>query len=80
MVAPVKAALDASGEDYRILILPDHPTPIRCRTHTSDAVPYLIFDSRYQRRAVGRYDERSAAATGNYEPNGYRLMDTFLNQ
>ena len=78
VVAPVKAALDASGEDYRILILPDHPTPIRCRTHTSNPVPYLIYDSRYQRRAIGRYDERSAAATGNFEPNGYQLMDAFI--
>ena len=80
VVAPVKAALDASGEDYRILILPDHPTPIRCRTHTSDPVPYLIYDSRCQRRAIGRYDERSAAATGNFEPNGYQLMDAFINK
>ena len=80
IVGPVKQALDASGEDYRILILPDHPTPIRIRTHTAEPVPYLIYDSTMERKAIARYNEREAAATGNFEPNGYRLMDTFLNK
>lgn len=80
VIAPVKQALDESGEDYRILILPDHPTPIRIRTHTAEPVPYLIYDSRYPRKAIARYNEREAAATGNFEPNGYKLMDTFINK
>ena len=41
----VREAMDASGEDYRLLVLPDHPTPIRVRTHTADPVPYLLYDS-----------------------------------
>lgn len=80
VVAKVKQALDASGEDYRMLICPDHPTPIRCRTHTSDPVPYLIYDSTRQRKAIAHFNEREAAATGNFEPNGYKLMDAFLNE
>ena len=78
LIARVKAAMDASGEDYRMLVLPDHPTPIRCRTHTADPVPYVLYDSRKQQRKIARYSEKEAAATGNFEPEGYRLMEKFL--
>ena len=80
VIAPVKKALDASGEDYRMMILPDHPTPIRCRTHTSDPVPYIIYDSTMQRKAIARYNEREAAATGIFQSEGYQLMDQFINR
>ncbi|MBQ7345660.1 MAG: cofactor-independent phosphoglycerate mutase [Oscillospiraceae bacterium] len=78
IVAPVKAAMDASGEDYRLLILPDHPTPIRARTHTSDPVPYILYDSRRQARKLSRYTEAEAAATGEYIEKGHGLMTRFL--
>ena len=78
IIAPVKAAMDASGEPYRMLIMPDHPTPIRCRTHTSDPVPYILYDSTRQRRALARYSEKGAAATGIYEPEGYKLLDKLI--
>ena len=42
VIAPVKAALDASGEAYRMMVLPDHPTPICVKTHTSNPVPFLL--------------------------------------
>jgi len=80
LVKRVKDAMDASGEAYRMLILPDHPTPIRCRTHTSDPVPYLLYDSTRERRKIARYSEKEAAATGIFEPTGYKLMDTFLTR
>ena len=75
VVAPVKAAMDASGEPYRLLILPDHPTPIRCRTHTADPVPYILYDSTREQKRIARYSEKEAAQTGNYEPYGYKLID-----
>lgn len=78
VVAPLKAALDASGEAYRIMILPDHPTPICCRTHTGNAVPYIIYDSTVQRKSIARYNEREAASTGIFEPKGYKLMERFI--
>lgn len=78
VVAKVKEALDASGEPYRMLITPDHPTPIRCRTHTSDPVPYILYDSQTQRRSLARYSERDAKATGVYLSEGYRLLDRLL--
>ena len=78
LIARVKKAMDASGEDYRLLVLPDHPTPIRCRTHTSDPVPYVLYDSTRQMRRTAHYNEKEAAATGNFQPDGYKLMDAFL--
>ena len=61
----IKEAMDASGEDYRILILPDHPTPIRLRTHVSDPVPYLLYDSSNPHAEKWHYNEREAAASGH---------------
>ena len=78
LIRRVKEAMDASGEPYRMLVMPDHPTPIRCRTHTSDPVPYILYDSTMERRAVGRYTEKDAAATGIFEPDGYKLMEKLL--
>lgn len=78
VIAPVKAAMDESGVEYRILVLPDHPTPIRIRTHTSDAVPYVIYDSRRMCRKLARYSEVEAAAVGAVTEQGYQLMELFL--
>jgi 2,3-bisphosphoglycerate-independent phosphoglycerate mutase len=80
VIAPIKAAMDASGEEYRMLILPDHPTPIRIRTHTSEAVPYIIYDSRYQQRKIARYTEADAANTGVLVTEGHTLMAQFLEK
>lgn len=78
IVAPMKKAMEESGEDFRMLILPDHPTPICGRSHTADPVPYLFYDSTMERRAIGRFSEKEALATENYEPHGHRLMEQFL--
>ena len=80
LISRVKKAMDDAGVAYRMLILPDHPTPIRCRTHTSDPVPYILYDSTAERRKIARYSEKEAAATGIFEPVGYQLMDKFLNK
>lgn len=80
IIAPIKAAMDASGEDYRLLVLPDHPTPICVRTHTSDPVPFVIFNSRRQARKIARYSEAEAAATGLVIDPGHKLMELFLEK
>ena len=80
VVAPIKAAMDASGEDYRLLVLPDHPTPIRARTHTSEPVPFVIYDSRRQARRIARYCETEAAATGELIDPGHTLLSLFLEK
>ncbi len=80
LIAPLKKALDASGEDYRMLILPDHPTPIRVRTHTSDPIPYLLYDSRkaYEGGA-GVYNEAAAKGSGIDVPQGFTLIDKLFS-
>ena len=80
LIAPVKKAMEDAGEDFRMLVLPDHPTPIRLRTHTGDPVPYVLYDSTRQRKSIQKYTEAEAEATGNYEPNGYRLIQRLLNK
>ena len=71
----VKEAMDASGEDYRMLVLPDHPTPIEVRTHTSDPVPYLLYDSTKFLENNWQYNEKCAEASGIYHPLGHKLID-----
>ena len=67
--------------EYRLLILPDHPTPISLKTHTSDPVPYLLYDSRVElKQEVHGYDESSAAAFGLKFTDGYKLLDFFLTK
>lgn len=80
VIAPIKAAMDKSNEDYRLLILPDHPTPIRIRTHTSEPIPYILYDSRCQQKKLARYNEKEAANTGLCFPTGYLLMDHLLER
>lgn len=79
IVGPVVEKMKESGEDFRLLVLPDHPTPISKRTHTSDSVPYLIYDSTIQRENEYAYTEEDARKSGNFVAEGHKLMDKFLN-
>lgn len=72
--------LDASGEDYRLILLPDHPTPIACRTHTSDPIPYMLYDSRTDKGASWLYNEKAAQESGNIVKEGYTLMNKLLEK
>lgn len=75
IVGVVADALDQAGEDYRILILPDHPTPIAIRTHTGDAVPYLLYDSTDKQNHSWSYNEKEAKDGGIYIEEGYELIN-----
>lgn len=75
VIRKVKEAMDASGEAYRMLILPDHPTPIEVRTHTKEPVPYLLYDSTNRQENDWQYNEECAKLSGNYEPLGHRLIE-----
>ena len=74
IIGPVVAGLQAAGEDFRILVLPDHPTPIRLRTHTADPVPYLLYDSRKEAAGTPAFDEKNARSTGIMEERGEQLI------
>lgn len=67
-------------DDYRLMILPDHPTPLATRTHCGEPVPFMIYDSRYQQvtdpEAV--YTEAFARTSGVSIREGHTLMDRFL--
>lgn len=79
VIGPVTEGLERAGTDFRMMILPDHPTPIRVRTHTSDPVPYLLYDSTQKKEGRGSYCEKTACQTGIFEEKGYRLIDRLLD-
>lgn len=78
VVARITEAMERSGEDYRLMILPDHPTPICVRTHTSEPVPYMIYDSRKAIDGIHTYNEKEAAKSTCIWKDGYRLIDHLL--
>lgn len=80
IIAPIKKAMEEAGEDFRMLVLPDHPTPLRIRTHSADPVPYVLYDSTRQRKTMKRYSEAEAKASGIFEPQGHKLLERFLSK
>ena len=79
VIRPMAEAMDRSGEDYRLLVLPDHPTPIRVRTHTADSVPYLLYDSRKDLKSVKNYNEREAA-DGPFIEKGHEIINHLFSE
>lgn len=80
VIGPLTRALDEAGTEYRLLVMPDHPTPIRVRTHTADSVPYLLYDSQASRKESWNYNEREAKLSGNYISKGHAMMDKLLEK
>ena len=80
VIGPLTRALDEAGTEYRLLVMPDHPTPIRVRTHTADSVPYLLYDSQAPGKESWNYNEREAKLSGNYVPQGHTMMDKLLEK
>ncbi len=78
LIKPVVEGLRAAGEEFRMMVLPDHPTPVSIRTHSAENVPYLLYDSTAERRRVARYNEREAAETGILVEEGHKLIDRLL--
>ncbi len=75
IIRPIIEGLRAKGEDFRMVILPDHPTPICIRTHSSDSVPYLLYDSTKEQANTWKYNEAEAEKTDNFVAEGYTLID-----
>ena len=74
ILKPVYEYLKASGDDFKIMVLPDHPTPVRLRTHTIAPVPFMIYSSKQDGEGVSQFTEENASKTGLYVPHGYDLM------
>ena len=80
MLTPLLAGLDEMGERYRVLILPDHPTPLSLMTHVSDPVPYVLYDSEDKKASgVLCLSEKTAQETGVRIEQGYKLMERFVH-
>lgn len=75
ILAPVYEYLESTGEDYVILVLPDHPTPLKIRTHSAEPVPFALYRKGDAAGKAVRYTESDAKLTGVYEDVGYRLID-----
>ena len=80
VIQRVKDSMEESGEAYRMLILPDHPTPVSVKTHTADPVPYLLYDSRKQEERDCVYNEAEALRQGNLIQEGYRLIEKLFEE
>ena len=74
IVAPVLAALQNGNDDFKILVLPDHATPVSLKTHTGEPVPYMLYDSRKKQNGVNSLTEKSAAKTGKTISYGFELI------
>ncbi len=70
--------LDKMGEEYKILICPDHPTPIKLMTHVSDPIPFVIYDSRVVKKGADKYNEQNALSSGLSLDSGEQLVNRFL--
>ncbi|MBQ4057814.1 MAG: cofactor-independent phosphoglycerate mutase [Lachnospiraceae bacterium] len=75
VIKPVKETLEKAGEDFRMLVLPDHPTPICIRTHVGEPVPFLLYDSTDKKTSELLYNEKDAKKSGIYIENGYKMID-----
>ena len=80
VVKTVVEGLKGTGEDFAVLICPDHPTPLSVKTHTSDPVPYIIYRSGKKVKGIESYTEKNAASTGIFLPHGYDLMSKLLGK
>ncbi len=79
VIGYLRERLEKEGIDYKMMVLPDHPTPISLKTHVSDPVPYIIYNSVKEIKNDRIYCEKSAKETGIYIEKGYELMSHFLN-
>ncbi|MBE6541040.1 MAG: cofactor-independent phosphoglycerate mutase [Ruminococcaceae bacterium] len=80
ILTPVWEYLKGCGEDYKIMVLPDHPTPIETRTHAMEPVPFFIYDSREDRSGVDVFTEKTCSGCDTYISDGSTLMDLVIEK
>ena len=72
--------LENCGESYRILIMPDHPTPLEIKTHSSAPVPFMIYDSENPKTGAESFTEKACEEKNNYVQNGPQIMEKLLKK
>lgn len=80
VIGPVFEQMKQLGEEFRMLVMPDHPTPICTRTHSSNPVPYMLYDSTREQDHEWSYNEKEAEESGNYLDEGYTLIRRLMEQ
>ncbi len=78
ILAPVHEYLKSCGEDYKIMVLPDHPTPLEIRTHSSEHVPFFIYDSRKDEKGPLSFTEALSGESGYVVDDGSTLLDIMI--
>ncbi len=78
VIAPIKDGLEQAGTEFRMLVMPDHPTPIALRTHTGDSVPYLLYDSTKIQQNSWKYNEKEAEQSGHSIDKGCEMIDYLI--
>jgi 2,3-bisphosphoglycerate-independent phosphoglycerate mutase len=69
-----------SRGDLRLVVLPDHPTPIKVQTHTPDPVPFLLWGEGFKSNGTQRFTEAEAKSTGLFVDNGYKMMNRLIGE
>lgn len=77
---PILEYLNQTGEHFRILIMPDHPTPLNTKTHSPEPVPYLIYDNEKKLSGVPCFTEKNAAQTGIFVEHGPDMINKLLEK
>jgi len=80
VIKVISERLEKANEDYRMMVLPDHPTPVGIRTHTINPVPYLLYDSTNPANQTWNYNEEEALNSGNIIKEGYQLIDHLFSR
>ena len=80
VVKPIVEQLESKGEHFRMLICPDHPTPLCLMTHVSDPIPFIIYDNKLSQSGALSYTEKDAKSTGVFLSSGVELMQKFLDK
>ena len=80
IVGPVLEYLEQSGENFSVLVMPDHPTPIAIRTHTGDAVPFAMWHKEQNNEHDVLYNEHGSETTGLYVGKAHKLINFLMNE
>lgn len=80
IIGPLCDKLNAMNCEFRLMVMPDHPTPVRLRTHTSNPIPFMIYDSRKKLGKTWNYNEKEAPLSGIEIKNGYMLINRLLER
>lgn len=80
VIGPLVERLKEKKTDFRLLVLPDHPTPIRVRTHTSESVPYMLYDSTNEESHTWNYNEKESRESGNFIAKGHETIDYLFSK